>query len=295
MPYRTDGLIDLKLIEATKIVIVGAGSLGSLLASLLVYPWRQIVIIDPEVLRKENVERHLLGRSWIGKPKAEGVFECLEDAGVPRILPLVAPVEDVLDAHRDADIIVLTTGSDAVSSWVNQWNSFGIPMIIGGVYPQGIGGEATALPNPKKVCFLCAQSQFVRNGHEYQPGNYGIPPDSQDLRAVPALKYAVMDIAGLCAWLVLAVIQKEEPAQTIQWFGKWTQALTLPEGGGRLRRLMGAWFYAQRVLGMSPSIWLGRRCRDREVSFRGSRLYWPLERWAGCPFHESAIRRLEEI
>lgn len=57
-----------------KLLVAGLGSVGSQLAGLLgALDWEELRLIDPDVLAVENLKRHLLGISWVGYRKVDGL------------------------------------------------------------------------------------------------------------------------------------------------------------------------------------------------------------------------------
>src|SRR5687767_7652898 len=121
--YRANGVLDIEKVKSTKIMVVGLGSLGSLAISNLIYPWKQVVLVEPEDLSIENIERHLLGKSKVGKSKAEGVKEYLIDKGMDSdtIVVHTCFVEDVLPLHTDTDIVVVAIDRPKSKLRINSW------------------------------------------------------------------------------------------------------------------------------------------------------------------------------
>lgn len=282
--YRANGLLDLRLIRRRKIVIVGAGSLGSEIVRLLVLPWKEIALIDPDVLKTENLERHLLDSTWVGKPKVEGVANWLLGR-VPLVTHYAAKVEDSQEAFKKASLIVIATGGQEVPAWVDQWNTRGIPMVVAGVHAYGRGGKITVLPHPTKVCYACMQMTFGEESGEYTPGTYGVEAP-RALEAVPALRHTVTMVASLCADAVLKVVQQSDvQPHVIRWANESSTIGVISKGGGSIARKLRGIAERQALLGALPNITIERRDGRLEVCARRIALEQPFDRHVACPFH----------
>jgi molybdopterin/thiamine biosynthesis adenylyltransferase len=215
--FRAAGIMDLDAVTQKKIMIVGLGSLGSLAASNLVYPWRQIVLVEPEILSIENVERHLLGRSQVGRNKAQGVRDFLIDKGLDpeSIVVEESFVEPVLQKHSDVDLVLVAIDRPKSSLRINSWAiENDIPVLYGGIYPKGTGGDIYVIPTPREVCYECAAlkmgSMETRESVPLQI-NYDVTPadllnDEGVPKAVPALHGAVAGMAVQMANLALDLV-----------------------------------------------------------------------------------------
>jgi len=110
---------NLRLLELQKqsVVVLGIGSVGSTVAELLSKAGvPQITLVDPERLASENVGRHALGASAVGKGKAEGMaqslarrFPHLTFEGYQKDIDAFA-LEDI-ERLRSATLIIAATGS----------------------------------------------------------------------------------------------------------------------------------------------------------------------------------------
>lgn len=292
--HRAKGLIDLKVVRETKIVIVGLGSLGSFLASFLIYPWRELVLMDREALEEENIERHLLGRTWLHAPKVQGVATYLRDFGLNNVVYYARPVEEVIDKHKDANLIILATGEDRISLWVNQWNTYGIPLLVAGVYPGGLGGEVVLVPDPRQVCFVCAQFQIGRLGGGFREGNYGVPAPTAE--AVPGLRPVIAEVAAMAASFALDLIEgKIQGPRLIRSFRTWSQFLLIREGGEKVKRAVESWADQLVALGVVPNVAVEEGGEGTSLLANGQRVVNVLTRWESCPFHKSRAVSLAEI
>src|SRR5437899_9776528 len=77
---RIESLFDIELFAAVKVLVAGCGSGGASVALQLVMSGiRNFTLMDRDVLGPENVIRHVCGRSFIGRKKADAVAEGLRD------------------------------------------------------------------------------------------------------------------------------------------------------------------------------------------------------------------------
>ncbi len=290
MLYRAEGLLDLSRVVSMKIVLVGAGSLGSLIAENLCYPWREFVIIDPDRFGPENVERHLLGPGWCGKPKAAGVAKYMLQRGTTRVLDIFAKAEKALDRHRDANLIIIATGGMDFPSWINQWNSDGlnIPLISGGIYPKGQGGELLVLPNPQLVCLACSEAQYPTDISGGGRTNYGMEQHDQ---AIPGLRHVVSLIASLAANFALQIVHNGElESQLIRWVDNWGTVTMFSKGGGSIKETLESWsFRSQSMFGSTPSVRAVREDGYTKILAKETVFHLPVKRFARCSFHEEAV------
>lgn len=106
-------------LRGSKLVLIGAGALGSALAELLVREGVfDVTVIDPDVFTVGNLVRHNLTLADVGKSKARGLAERLNAASpharVQAISEAFPGGDNGRAALQSADVIVDTTGDDAL-------------------------------------------------------------------------------------------------------------------------------------------------------------------------------------
>ena len=107
-------------VRTKRILIVGAGALGSAVAeNLLRMGATDLGILDNENFDVGNLCRHVLGMSSVGHPKASAMAkhlnEAMPDARVAALVELFPPkAKEVADRIRSYDVIVDCTASDQV-------------------------------------------------------------------------------------------------------------------------------------------------------------------------------------
>lgn len=154
------------------VLIVGAGSVGGFLAEELarvgVSP---LLLVDHDVLAVENLVRHPLGASSVGKPKASILaghiseeFPVCDAVGIDA--DFLSLSEDLqLTLVREADVVVAATDSvdcqrrvneiciaaEAVAVYPGVW-------VGSGVRDAEVGEILWVLPGRHTPCYLCATS-----------------------------------------------------------------------------------------------------------------------------------------
>lgn len=118
-------------LRSSRVVLIGAGALGSHIASLLVRGGlMHLAIVDGDVFEAGNSTRHVLGRTYHGMSKSmalahilQRVSPCAKVSGIPEPVPKVVelpPHETIAAELSCADLIIDATGSDAVLRWLSS-------------------------------------------------------------------------------------------------------------------------------------------------------------------------------
>ena len=145
-------------------LVVGCGAVGGHIAVQLARAGiLSLTLVDPDVLREENVYRHVLGKTYCAFQKVIALKVHLE-----RELPYtnVDPVgENILDAIRSGrivlssyDLVIIALGSPTTELDLNEriWSAEGgPPTVFTWVEPYGIGGHALLVRPGKRGCFEC--------------------------------------------------------------------------------------------------------------------------------------------
>jgi hypothetical protein len=106
-------------VVSKKILLIGAGAVGSAVAELLVRAGVQdLIILDDDRLQVGNLTRHTLGLDQINKLKAEGVAARLNqatpNASVRAICSKFPPQSDVMPDMQSCDVVIDCTAQDEV-------------------------------------------------------------------------------------------------------------------------------------------------------------------------------------
>lgn len=304
--YRTTGVLPLDRLDK-KILQIGMGSLGSLVAANLAYPFKQLILADPEILEEDNIERHLLGRHHLGSPKAVGVRHYLEDRGVPQELinSIHGDVRDHLDNLTDVDLVIISVDKRVVRDDINSWCvRHNIPTIVGGVYPLGAGGHIMVLPQPNDICYQCGEKLMGGNTYEgHLDTDYGISTQdlinpSNDLVAVPALRWSVNLIASRMADIALELLIRSTPKtlapQVIVDAFDWEPPVLVIQPGPTLSTLA-QFMSAHNDLGLNLTLAMSKVDQGYELKSKRGVFSLILERWENCPLHDSRHLSLEDL
>lgn len=150
-----------------KVNMIGCGSLGSITAASLAQSGAadRFRMIDPELLRSENVQRHYCGMTDIGERKVEATARKLR-AHLPYV-ECETHTKDVLELLRtsptalaSSSLTIVTTGDIAVERRLNKlFKASGMlsdaPLCFMWVEPHLLAGHAVFLRRERAGCFEC--------------------------------------------------------------------------------------------------------------------------------------------
>ncbi|PTA97681.1 MULTISPECIES: ThiF family adenylyltransferase [unclassified Sulfitobacter] len=167
--HGRDQIPDVDFLRGKKVTIVGCGSLGSGVAVLLAKAGvGNLNLVDSETLRSENVSRHELGVSNIGKRKASALAERIR-TGFPHIRHVGASgkrwqtvVQDQPDLILEADLLVVAIGSWSDEGELETWRveqDQPLPTIFGWLEPHGVAAHAVSLAD-NGPCLGCGLTEF---------------------------------------------------------------------------------------------------------------------------------------
>jgi len=146
-----------------KILLIGAGTIGSNLGNLLVKNGAGIgddalfTIVDYDNYEPYNYSRHFLGIKYSGYKKAKKMKIELEYAfPFTKINVYEKPIQYVDFDHYD--IIIDSTGEEGLTQWLNErnkkYNLCGL-FISAWIYGQGVAAQCFVQPNNKEACHEC--------------------------------------------------------------------------------------------------------------------------------------------
>lgn len=294
--YRISGLLDIEYIAQKTVVIIGTGSLGSAVARVMAYPWKLLVLIDPDKLGPENIERHQLGYTSVGRYKAPAMRrQLIRDRGLDgdRIVAHRTTAEQVLERYGDADLVIETTGNLPLRSLINDWcYENNVPVIFAGVYPKGTGGEIVVLGDPTYSCWDCYDYDTGGFDEEDDTLNYGVGPvlpnpDTGEPEAVPYLIGPVNSIAADVQDYALDILTGVEVSN--QWYVRAIKPNDLYQIPSRdVAQHAIDWQETERAMGMIPGTAVSG---DEQAGFtlQGSRaiIRGNIQPSGGCRHHFS--------
>lgn len=162
-----------------KVVVVGAGSIGSAVNDALVaFGIRRLALVDPERLLSHNFARHRAHPKHLGRRKVRA--EALRLTDRDPTLEIEAFAADVID---DADLMrPLFAGSDLIvvaSDGVESRRAANHlarradkPVVFACVLLNGAFGEILRVPTPAIGCLLCARNELVQSGAMVNPEDH---------------------------------------------------------------------------------------------------------------------------
>ena len=156
--------------------VVGCGAVGSRIVDELVHAGiSNLLLVDPDILSEDNTFRHLLGRQYWGKGKAEALAEWIM-GNVPyvRIIAHRQRFEELLDRIQpnelaELDLVIFATGDETSDLHANALLRArrGPPMLFAWLEPLGIGGHALLELPGVPGCLECLHTgkrgEFLEN------------------------------------------------------------------------------------------------------------------------------------
>lgn len=145
---RTDGYISEH--KSLKFMVAGLGSIGSnLLFYLSNLEVSNFILVDPEILQIENINRHLLTFDNVGEKKVDGIAKYLiYNNPFLNIDKYNSSVFDIVNNHlssvNEMDIIFCAIGKDSIENYLLQCLATGIitkPLVLIWVEPYLLGAH----------------------------------------------------------------------------------------------------------------------------------------------------------
>ena len=199
------------------LIQVGAGSGGMPVLDMLARDARitHLTLIEPDIYKPHNVERHLFPLSAVGEPKAELAEKWLKERRLDldvRILlcDLLAPEvqAELTAAARAADIGICAADNEAAKFHFDAlMRQAGKPWTLGEVLSGGIGGFIHWFV-PGGPCYGCVASHLQRAVTVDKPKapNYSQPGGAVEEARVPAGIASIHAIAALHALITLELL-----------------------------------------------------------------------------------------
>lgn len=167
--HGRDQVPETNTLQSKTVTIVGCGSLGSGIATLLAKAGvGGLNLVDPELLSSENVSRHDLGLFDVGHPKATALADRLR-ADFPHIREVngfrmrwqtaltVRP-----ELLREPDLLLVAIGSWMDEGALEKWRleqDRPPPAIYGWLEPHAVAAHAVSL-QANGPCFGCGLDEF---------------------------------------------------------------------------------------------------------------------------------------
>jgi len=198
---------------------VGAGSGGMPVLDLLCRDPRitRVTLVEPDVYKPHNVERHLFPLSAVGEFKALLAEEWLKDRRPElEVRTLLCDLRDpaqqatLEEAAAQADIGVCAADNEAAKyHWDALMRRQRRPWTLGEVLSGGIGGFVHWFV-PEGPCYGCVASHLQRAVVVDKPPvpDYSAPEGPVMETTIPASKASIHAIASLHALITLGMLDK---------------------------------------------------------------------------------------
>lgn len=217
---RVEQLYDINVLGKKRIVVLGAGSLGSLVCVHAAYSGvGSVGIIEPEKLERHNCIRHIGTLDQVGRHKAD-----ITEEHMKRVYPGMTvetqkltvdstSVTELEPMIKEADLVVVCTGTGIGEQIVNDLCvKHNIPAVFAGVFQRASGGMVFVMDQRKEnsPCYNCL--------HNYSRGlqdtsnttmkrmsdDYGVP--LEDLSAQQGMYIDINHVSALQSKAVLLML-----------------------------------------------------------------------------------------
>lgn len=209
---RHAGLMPAAALDDKRVLLVGAGSVGSFLAELLVRSGvMQLTVADMDTVSSTNLCRTVYDEGDIGAPKVEALKRHLQ--AVRKAVQVDArnvDLNDIDDSTLDAwigeaDLVIAVTDHPPTQARVAALSYHRRPALFAGVYAKGTGGEVLfTLPN-QTPCYHCVFNS-IRAEHRPDRGKVDYGLTTGQLAAEPALGVDILHVTTCAAKLALALL-----------------------------------------------------------------------------------------
>jgi hypothetical protein len=200
------------------LVQVGVGSGGMPVLDMVCRDARitQITVIEPDIFKPHNLERHCFAVSDIGQPKGEMAERWVKERR-PDVDVTVLNC-DLLDrsetaaiqkAVQSADIGICAADNEVAKyHWDGLMRRFGKPWTLGEVLSGGIGGFVHWFL-PAGPCYGCVASFLQRSVNvDHSPAPDYSQPGGPKETTIPASKASISAIASLHACITLELLEE---------------------------------------------------------------------------------------
>ena len=165
------GVWPLEELADKKLVLIGAGSIGSAAAeALAAYGIRQLVLVDPDRLHSDNFARHRVDPINLGRYKVKALADRLgeRDPGIEveaLTLDVIYDADVIRPLMGEADgVLVSSDGVDSRRAANHLARRAVRPAVFACVLANGGFGEVLRIRPPRTGCLLCARAELLQSG-----------------------------------------------------------------------------------------------------------------------------------
>jgi molybdopterin/thiamine biosynthesis adenylyltransferase len=176
-----------KILQNKKVALIGCGAVGGRIAVNLVESGLlNLTLIDPDVMKSENIFRHVLGKEHIAKHKSEALRSVLENQfPYAKVKSFAMKIEEaitkqLLDLNK-FDLIVIATGDDNLSLKINRETfakKIKTPVVYSWLEAYGIGGHVLITNVEEKGCFQCLFTSLEGEDRFINRASFALPGQS---------------------------------------------------------------------------------------------------------------------
>lgn len=206
-------------LEGSRVVVVGAGSLGApVVLELAKAGVGRIDVIDDDRYDTNNSVRHVLPARWAGWSKAAGVAHVARSLNpfieverhVWRIGSGAESFRILRDLVAQADVVVDTTGSTTVARVLTSCcREHEVDLIVAGLTGGGRGGDLGVF-SPSGPCWYCMMLHQAEGTVPVPPANPGRPttPIGCSHPAYTGAGFEATELAAVTARATIATTRK---------------------------------------------------------------------------------------
>lgn len=218
---RTRGMISESL-PRRRVLIAGAGSVGSVLADLLVRSGvERLTLVDPDEVSPENLSRSVYRVADLGRPKTEALAAHVRGiqpaAEVDTLNATVADLGDGLgELVRSHDLIIGCTDDPSAQAALNYFaGAADRPALFVGLYAGAKAGELVyAIPGVTS-CYRCATGIRHSDDAVRPATDYGTGRLAGELALGPDIAHVTTAAAKVA--LALLHLDEDVPARAFLW------------------------------------------------------------------------------
>jgi molybdopterin/thiamine biosynthesis adenylyltransferase len=221
---RIESLFDLEVLKRKKVLIVGAGAIGSeVLKELSASSVGSYTVIEEDKFDAGNSVRHAADLLHVGESKAEIARKIIHGRNPLASVKVIATsifnldVETVSNLIDESDVILDLTANKLVEGYLNQKVCIekGKPLVLAAVSKGGLTGNVLALIPGKSACLDCLRERKLTYVPVSKLNGEMLKNTAPDYGACsqPALPASGMDtreVAIQCARVTLQVLLADE-------------------------------------------------------------------------------------
>lgn len=200
---RISTLFDIDAFADARVLIAGCGSGGGNVALQLVMSGvKHFALIDNDVLRIENVIRHVCGLRYLDQQKVAALSDVLldrnPDVEVRKLQEDILTWDNLEDEVRCADVVVLATDNEPTRYRVNDLCvRTATPFVVGRVFTRGIGGEVFGYRPNGGGCLACLEQFLERTAYRDGVREIDLVSDEERERLYGLNPIEIKDSPGL--------------------------------------------------------------------------------------------------